>query len=431
MRKATLRLIPLIALGYCVAFMDRVNISYAALQMNRDLHFSATAYGFGAGLFFISYAACEVPSNLLLHRFGARRWLARIMITWGLIAAGMLFVRTPAQFYSMRFLLGMAEAGFFPGVLYYLTQWFPSELRAGAISRFYISLPFSSALTGALAGTLLNLNGRLGLAGWQWLFLVEGTPAIVLGIAFLFLLPDNPARARWLTEDERGWIVRRVHQDSAAADHAIPITRALLDPRVWQIGIFEMLMLIASYGYIFIAPQYVQNITHLDASRVGFILAALALLGVPAMLLGATYSDRAMKRTPARTKSRAHDRYIHIIPCCLVWAACMVVCGLSRSPGIVIATLAVFSIASYAVQGPFWTLPAGLFTGVSSAACIAAINSLGIVGGFLGPYWVGFVKDLTGSYQRGLLSLSLPMLVGAGIMLYLRRDAQRRAASEQ
>ena len=212
MRKATLRLIPLIALGYGAAYMDRVNISFASLQMNRDLHFSATIYGFGAGLFFLSYAACEVPSNLLLYRFGARRWLARIMITWGLLAMAMLFVRTPAQFYIARFLLGMAEAGFFPGVIFYLMQWFPPELRARAISRFYISLPLSSVFMGLIAGALLNLDGHLGLRGWQWLFLVEGMPAVLLGIAFFLFLPDTPAHAKWLTDDERVWIVRQVNE---------------------------------------------------------------------------------------------------------------------------------------------------------------------------------------------------------------------------
>src|SRR6202522_2733736 len=174
MRKATRRLIPLIAFGYGAAYIDRVNISFASLQMNRDLHFSATIYGFGAGLFFLSYAACEIPSNLLLYRFGARRWLARIMVTWGILAIAMLFVRTPLQFYTVRFFLGMAEAGFFPGVIFYLMQWFPPELRARAISRFYISLPLSSVFMGSIAGALFHLDGLLGLSGWQWLFLVEG-----------------------------------------------------------------------------------------------------------------------------------------------------------------------------------------------------------------------------------------------------------------
>src|ERR1700693_2940699 len=202
-RKASLRLIPLIAVGYGAAYMDRVNISFASLQMNRDLHFSATTYGFGAGLFFLSYAACEVPSNLLLYRFGARRWLARIMISWGLVATAMVFVRTPTQFSIGRFALGMAEAGFFPGVIFYVAQWFPVELRARSISRFYIAWPLSVVVMGALAGALMGLDGHLSLTGWQWLFGVEGFPAVILGVVFFFVLPDGPATARWLTEAGR------------------------------------------------------------------------------------------------------------------------------------------------------------------------------------------------------------------------------------
>jgi MFS transporter, ACS family, tartrate transporter len=192
LRKASLRLIPLLGLGYGIAVMDRINISFASLQMNRDLHFSATVYGFGAGLFFLSYAVCEVPSNLLLCRFGARRWLARIMLTWGLLAMGMMFVRTPVEFYVMRFLLGVAEAGFFPGVIFYLSEWFPTRMQARAISRFYIAFPLASTFMGAVASPLLRLQGRLGLAGWQWLFLLEGLPSVVFSVVILRYLPDSP-----------------------------------------------------------------------------------------------------------------------------------------------------------------------------------------------------------------------------------------------
>jgi ACS family tartrate transporter-like MFS transporter len=197
LRKASVRLIPLIAIAYGVAYTDRVNISFAALQMNRDLHFSASSYGLGAGLFFLSYAACEIPSNLLLVRFGASRWIARIMFTWGLLAMSMMFVKTPFQFYVVRFLLGMSEAGFFPGVVYYLSQWFPANVRARTVSRFYVALPLSSVFMGGLAGVLLNLQGRMGLAGWQWLFLAEGMPAVILSAVFLFYLPNTPNDAKW------------------------------------------------------------------------------------------------------------------------------------------------------------------------------------------------------------------------------------------
>src|SRR5271165_6617647 len=237
-RKAGLRLLPLLALGYGMAYVDRVNVGFASLQMNRDLHFSATAYGLGAGLFFIGYALCEVPSNLLMLRFGAKRWLARIMFTWGLLAAAMLFVRTPLEFYVLRFLLGVAEAGFYPGVLYYLTLWFPARMRARAISRFYIALPLGSTVMGGLAGWLLGLNGKLGLAGWQWLFLLESLPAVLFSLVILRALPDRPENARWLSEDEKAWISRtlRVEGDRALLGHGAGVLQALLSPKVWMIG---------------------------------------------------------------------------------------------------------------------------------------------------------------------------------------------------
>jgi len=198
-RKISLRLLPIITVGYGISYVDRVNVSFAALQMNRDLHFSASIYGLGAGLFFLSYGICELPSNLLLVRFGARRWIARIMFTWGVLAVGMMFVKTPIQFYAMRLLLGAAEAGFAPGIVFYLTQWFPANMRARAVSRFYVAVPLSSVLMGSIAGVLLNLQGTFGLAGWQWLFLIEGLPAVVLSFVLLLYLPDRPAYAKWLT----------------------------------------------------------------------------------------------------------------------------------------------------------------------------------------------------------------------------------------
>src|SRR3984957_7263264 len=262
-RKASLRILPLIALGYGAAYIDRVNISFASMQMNRDLNFSATIYGFGAGLFFLSYAACEVPSNLLLYRFGARRWLARIMVTWGIVAMAMVFVRTPTEFYVGRFALGVAEAGFFPGVIFYVAQWFPIELRARSISRFYVAWPLSIVLMGVLAGALMGLDGHLGLKGWQWLFAVEGLPAVILGIVFFFVLPDSPATARWLTDAERNAVLVRQQnraRQRSPTEHET-IGPALRDARVWLLGIFNFCMLSSAYAYSFSAPTIVQSLS--------------------------------------------------------------------------------------------------------------------------------------------------------------------------
>ncbi len=413
LRKASWRILPLIALGYGTAYMDRVNISYAALQMNRDLHLSNTVYGFGAGLYFLSYAACSIPSNLMLYRFGARRWLSCIMITWGVIAMAMLFVRTPMQFYIARFLLGVAEAGFFPGIIYYIFQWFPAAMRARAISRFYIAFPISTVVMGTFAGALMSLQGRLSLAGWQWLFLVEALPAIALGILFFFLLPDGPNDASWLSEPERKVIQAAVAQDTVAEPARQSIAPAFRNARVWLIGLVFLCIQAGNSVYSFFAPAIVKSVTGANIANTGFLLAALGVLGAASMLLASIYSDRS------------GQRYNHVFPYCLFMLAGFVACGLSMSPRIALPALAIVFCSYCAMQGPLWAIPAAFLSGRSAAAGIAAINMIGILGGFIGSYWMGFARDLTGNYQRGLLTMSAPMFAAVAIMLYLRRLASR------
>jgi len=390
--------------------MDRINISFASLQMNRDLHFSATVYGFGAGLFFVSYAVCEVPSNLLLICFGARRWLSRIMLTWGLLAIGMMFVKTAPQFYAMRFLLGMAEAGFFPGVVFYLMQWFPPEMRARAISRFYVSLPLSSVVMGSIAGALLNLQGSLGLAGWQWLFLVEGMPAIILSAVFFLYLPDTPADAKWLTPDEQAWLEGRIRVDAASGGHTHDVARALLDPRVLQIGLVFLCMLGVSYAYQFSAPAILQKLTGLSTANVGFLIAGVGLLSAVGMVWNALHSDRG------------RERYWHVIVPFLLMAAGYAIGGVSSLPWLAVPALAVTVIGYSALLGPLLAIPPTFLKGKSMAAGVAAMNTLGMLGGFIGPYWMGIAKDLTGDYQHGLLTLTIPSLIGAGIVFLMWRN---------
>jgi ACS family tartrate transporter-like MFS transporter len=414
LRKASVRLIPLIAIAYGVAYTDRVNISFAALQMNRDLHFSASAYGLGAGLFFLSYAACEIPSNLLLYRFGARRWIARIMFTWGLLAMGMMFVKTPLQFYAVRFLLGMSEAGFFPGVVYYLSQWFPANARARTVSGFYVALPLSSVFMGVLAGALLNLQGRLSLAGWQWLFLAEGLPAVILSVAFLFYLPNTPAEANWLTTEERDWLVDqlRAGNSSIGERHAEGALRAILNPRVWQLGIYLLCIYIGFYAFSFSAPVLIQQATGLNNTNVGFAIAIMGILGALGLVLNGHHSDRA------------GERYWHLIVPCLLIAAAFVVGGLTVAPIFAIPAYAIIFVAFNATAGPSWAIASSFLTGRSSAAGIATANTIAIVGGFVGPYWMGRAKDFTGNYQTGLLTLAIPAFAGAAILLFMRHRAE-------
>jgi ACS family tartrate transporter-like MFS transporter len=411
LRKFSWRILPLIALGYGTAYMDRVNISYAALQMNHELHFSNTVYGFGAGLYFLSYAACSIPSNLMLYRFGARRWLSYIMVMWGIIAMAMLFVRTPMQFYVSRFLLGVAEAGFFPGIVYYLFQWYPAAMRARAVSRFYIAFPISTVVMGSLAGALMDLNGRLAMAGWQWLFMLEAIPAIVLGIVFFLLLPDGPADAPWLTEPERSAILAAVARDTVATPAHQSIGPAFRDPRVWLIGLVFLCVQAGNSVYSFFAPAIVKGITGANIANTGFLLALLGILGAASMLLASIYSDRS------------GQRYNHVLPDCLLMLTGFVACGISMSPRIALPALAIVFCSYCAMQGPLWAIPAAYLSGRSAAAGIAAINMIGILGGFVGSYWMGFARDLTGNYQRGLLIMTVPMLAATAIMLYLRRQA--------
>jgi ACS family tartrate transporter-like MFS transporter len=385
--------------------------------MNRDLHFSSSIYGFGAGLFFIGYALCEVPSNLLLLHFGAKRWLARIMFTWGLLAALMMFVRTPLEFNVLRFLLGMAEAGFYPGIVYYLTLWFPANMRARAVSRFYIALPLSSVVMGALAGWLLGLNGKLGLAGWQWLFLVEGLPAVFFSFVILKMLPDGPAKAAWLTTEEKAWLATKLQADSQTAhlSHDAGILQALLSPKVWLIGAFFLCALTANYAYSFSAPAILQAATGWSVANVGYLIAGFGLLGALAMLLNSAHSDRTGERS------------LHCIVPCLIMAAGFLIAGLIDSGWIVVIALGATYLSFVALLGPANAVPMQFLAGRAAAAGLAAMNTITMFSGFLGPYWMGLMKDATGTYQAGLRGLVLPALAGAGVMFVLTRSLRKPA----
>jgi len=414
LRKASWRLIPLLGVGYGIAYMDRINISFASLQMNRDLHFSAAVYGFGAGLFFVAYAACEVPSNLLLHRFGARRWLARIMLTWGLLAMAMMFVRTPVQFYTMRFLLGVAEAGFFPGVIFYLSEWFPARLRARVISRFYVALPLSSMVMGMVAGPLLHLQGKLGLAGWQWLFLLEGLPSVLFSWVLWRLLTDKPEDAYWLSMEEREWLVREIASEPVDSGHGEDVGKALRDPRVWQVGAIMLCYLTTTYAYQLSAPAILQRATGLGVTAVGWLVSGAGLLGAAAMLGNAAHSDRT------------GERRWHVVVPFLVMMVAFAVSGLLRTPWAVVAGLTVASVCNVGLQSPMIAVPGSFLKGRSMAAGIAAMNTVGMMGGFLGPYAMGLVKDYTGEYRMGLVALVVPCILGAGLVLGLRVRARVR-----
>jgi MFS transporter, ACS family, tartrate transporter len=376
-------------------------------------------YGLGAGLFFIGYALFEIPSNLLLLRFGAKRWLARIMFTWGLLAAAMMFVRTPLEFNVLRFLLGVAEAGFFPGVIYYLTIWFPARRRARAVSRFYIAMPLSSVVMGSVAGWLLGMGGKFGLAGWQWLFLLEGLPAVVFSFVMLRLLPDGPEEAAWLTPEEKAWLRKelKAEGDRAHLGHHAGIIQALLSPKVWMIGAFFLCALTTNYAYGFSAPAILQDATGWPVASVGYLVASFGIAGAAAMLLNGAHSDRT------------GERAFHCIVPCVIMALCFVTASYARTPWIVVAALGTSFIAFQSMQGPALTVPTQFLAGRAAAAGIAAMNMITMFSGFIGPNWMGIMKDHTGSYQAGLRGLALPSLAAAAIMFVLTQSLKQPVAA--
>lgn len=412
LKKARWRILPLLSICYLVAFMDRVNISFAAEPMNRDLHFTPYVYGLGAGLFFVSYALCEVPSNWLLLKFGARKWLARIMITWGLLAMAMLFVRGHASFYGMRLLLGAAEAGYFPGVIYFLSLWFPVKERARAISLFYIALPLSTTVMGSIAGVLLRMDGMLAMHGWQWLFLVEGVPAVLLGVVMWFTLSEEPADASWLSASERDALSTVLATNPSPPDprRRKQALRAVVhDMRVWALGLFALCMLAGIYAVNFFLPQLVALLTRQSPQRVGFLIAASGIVGAVAMLLNAMHSDSTHER-----------RWHSVIPLALL-AALMLFAGFRLHGWPAAVALLLVIVAFSAFQAPWLAVATELFRGDEGALAIATINMCGMFGGFFGPYWMGWMRQATGGYPLGIASLSVLWLMCIACLLWAMR----------
>ena len=416
--KASLRLLPLLGLGYGVAYMDRVNISFAAARMNADLHFSATVYGLGGGLFFLAYAFFEVPSNLVLMRVGARRWIARIMLTWGALAIGMMFVRTPVQFYVMRFLLGAAEAGFFPGAVYYLMHWFPAAWRGRAISGFYVAYPLSNVFMGVVAGALLGLHGRLGLAGWQWLFLVEGLPAVTLSVVFLRFLPDAPEAASWLSAAEKAWIVDGLAADRVAqAREPDPGLRAtLLSPLVIGMGLVNLLTLGGFYAFNLSAPILLAQATHLSVAGVGYLVAAAGVLGAGAMI------------AVSRSSDNLGERHLHVAVPLLIEATAFASMSVVHTPLAMALAYLVAQAAANAAATVIWLIPSDRLAGRSAAGGVAAIGTIGMFGSFLAPFGWGVLKDQTGGFEAGLMVLPFLFAIAATIVLALRFAARRESA---
>jgi ACS family tartrate transporter-like MFS transporter len=424
--KVARRLIPFIALIYAFNILDRTNVGIAALQMKPDLGFSNTVYGLGAGMFFVGYFLLEVPSNLILDRVGARVWIARIMFTWGVISSAMLFVRTPFQFYTMRFLLGMAEAGFYPGMILYLTYWFPTAQRGRSVARFVAISAVVGVIGGPISGLLLGLNGWLGLKGWQWLFLIEGVPSCLLGFAVLRYLTDRPEQARWLKPAERDWLVARLaaERQHRHRRHSLSFGEALKHPALLHYAAIFFLYLCAGSGLGFFVPQILKAQTAWTDQQVATAGALPGLAGAVAMLAAAALSDRTCERKRYFAAGASFA------------AIGIVLAALSPSPWFTLAALVWVSIGSGICQGPFWAMPTSMLTGAAAAGGIAFINSVGNLGQFAGPVLMGRLKDVTGGYQVGLFALAGTMLAAGLVTLVARHDpaherATRAAHAEQ
>jgi len=410
LRKITLRLIPFLFVLYIVAWLDRVNVGFAALQMNSDLGFSSAAFGFGSGIFFLGYCLFEVPSNLLLHRVGARRWIARIMVSWGAISVAMMFVQTTLTFYVLRFLLGAAEAGFFPGMIYYLSLWYPEAQRARAIAAFMTAVPVSGVIGGLLSGALLELHGTFGLAGWQWLFLVEGVPAVLLGVIVLVYLTDRPEAAHWLSVAERHWLVSKLATEPNACGLGQPIgiLTALSNPTVWQLGIIFLFAAVGFYGYSFWAPLIIKSLTGSSDLGVGVILGAISAVTMASMALNSIHSDRT------------DERPLHVAVPLLIAYAGFFGCALLPEPRLAVLSLALVPVGHCAAYGPFWSIPTRFLTGPAAAAGIALVVTIANMGGFLGPTLIGALKDRFGTHGPAFMLLGACGIIAALLSLRLR-----------
>jgi D-galactonate transporter len=405
-RKVSWRLVPFLVLCYFVAYLDRVNVGFAKLQMLSDLNLSDTAYGLGAGIFFIGYFIFEIPSNVILHKVGARVWIARIMVTWGIVSAGTMFVNSEWTFYLLRFLLGAAEAGFFPGIILYLTYWYPGARRGRITTFFMTAVPLSGLIGGPISGWIMSrFHGANGWQGWQWLFLLEGVPCIVIGVIVLLYLDDRISHAKWLTPDERAILQRNIDAEETVKEDP-PIGAALAKPRVWAMALIYFSFVMGLYGVSFWMPTLIKNTGVADPLMIGLLTAIPNFFAVAGMIWISRSSDRK------------HERRWHIAIPAICGAIGLVASAIyAGNATLALIALTVANIGICTVLPLFWSLPTAVLGGTAAAAGIALINSVGNLAGFVSPFLVGWLKDVTGSINNGIYLLAACLLVGALVAL--------------
>jgi ACS family tartrate transporter-like MFS transporter len=408
MRKIYWRLLPFAVLSYFLAYIDRINVSFAGLTMRDDLAMSAAAFGFALGTFYWGYSVFELPSNLIMEKVGARLWIARIMITWGILAVLTATVTGSTSFGVVRFLLGVAEAGFFPGLILYFTYWFPSYHHARIVSGFLIGLPIAVALGAPISTALLGLDGWFGLRGWQIMFIAEGAPTILVGIATLFVLTNKPEQARFLSEAEKTWLSTTLRAERRAKEQvrAFTVMQALFNPKVLLLSLNYLGIVTASLGMLFFIPQIIKSLGDFSNMTVGWLTMIPYICGGISMVTWGHFSDRM------------NERRWNLLGACAVSTAGLIIAGMTLGTWWALVGMSIAAIGFYGSKGPFWSMPPMFLTGMAAAGAIAWINSIGNLGGFFGSWYVGFMKDLTGSYAGGLYGLALFGLVSAFVCAF-------------
>ena len=401
---------PFLFLLYIVAYLDRINVSFAVLQMRGQLGLSDRVYGRAAGMFFAGYFFFQLPSNLVLEKFGVRRWISGLMVTWGVISCLMIFIRGPVSFYGMRFLLGAAEAGFFPGMILYMKRWFPANARARAVAWFMTANPIAGIVGSPVSGALLGLSGK-GLSGWQWMFLMEGTPAILLGVTVYWALSDNPREARWLKGEERAWLLARlaVEQQAEAVLQKGTFWDVLISPRIWMLSLVYFGVSTTMYGVTLWLPSVIRSLSGLSYFLTGLVSSLPFLVTAIVMVLVGMRSDRTAER-----------RWHTALPAFL-GAAALVAAGYGRSTLVVVACIGLGLVCAESMVGPFWAMATSRMAGLSAAAGIAVINSLANLGGYYGPDIIGFFRKLNGGFRGGLVAIGATLAVSGGIALIVGR----------
>ncbi|HEX3484421.1 MAG TPA: MFS transporter [Micropepsaceae bacterium] len=410
------RLVPMLFILMFFNYVDRVNVGFAALRMNQDLGFSATVYGFGATIFFAGYVLLQIPSNMMVHRLGARIWLAILLLAWGTISTATAFIHDATSFYVLRFALGLAEAGFLPAAALYATYWFPENYRARAIAGYIVATSCSTIIGGPIAGAIITyMNEFLGLHGWQWMFLLEGTPTIFLAALVLYWLTDCPEKAKWLDRQSRDWLTAKLAAEKAALpqDHDAGLLTVMKDPRVWSLGLLFGSGLVGLYGLILWLPQIIKEMGNLSDLQVGFLSSVPPALGVAGAIFVSWRSDRV------------GDRKGHMAACYIVSGVGLLASALVSDPVLAYIFLCIGNGAVLAASPLFWTIAGSFFTGAAAAACIAFVNIVAQVGG-IGPWLIGVVRDKTGSFTIALITLAGFLFLAAAIALLMKAEPKRK-----